>query len=99
MAREFAKAFYKSRAWSECRASYAKSVGGLCEECIKYGMYVPGKVVHHRIKIDERNITNPLITLSWENLKLVCQDCHAKEHKGQAQARYCFDEEGNLSPR
>lgn len=34
MAKEFAKSFYKSKAWKRCRAMYAASVGGLCERCL-----------------------------------------------------------------
>ena len=49
MAREFAKRFYKSKAWQECRASYLKSVGGLCERCYKKGLIVPATTVHHKI--------------------------------------------------
>ena len=46
--REFARAFYQSRAWKDCREAYRKSVGGLCESCLAAGIYTPGKVVHHR---------------------------------------------------
>ena len=95
--REFAKAFYRSQAWKDCRAAYAKSVGGLCETCLKAGLYVPGKVVHHRTALTPDNIHDPSVTLNWANLKLVCQDCHAKEHKGPG--RYWFDAEGNVHER
>ena len=95
MAREFAKAFYKSDAWRSCRASYIKSVAGLCEECLARGLYTPGKVVHHKQHITPENINDPSITLSWTNLKLLCQNCHAKEHRSEAE-RYRFDENGNI---
>lgn len=95
--REFARDFYRSQAWRDCRAAYARSVGGLCETCLKAGLYVPGKVVHHRQPLTPDNIHDPAVTLSWGNLKLVCQDCHAKEHK--AQDRYWFDDEGNVHER
>lgn len=96
MAKDYAKQFYKSTAWKECRMAYIKSVGGLCEECLKHGIYTPGKIVHHKIPLTEENINDPSITLSWDNFKLVCQDCHAKEHA--AECRYSFDEFGGVVP-
>ena len=96
MAREFAKAFYKSRAWRDCRDAYAASKAFLCEECLKKGMYVPGKIVHHRVHLSPENISDPNVTLNWKNLKLVCQDCHAREHV--TLKRYAWDSDGNLVP-
>ena len=98
MAKEFAKQFYKSQAWQDCRIAYSKSVGGLCEDCIEKGIYTPGKVVHHKTSLTPENILNPDISLGWNNLRLVCQDCHAKEHKKKAERRYFIDEAGNILP-
>lgn len=98
MAKAFAKAFYNSRAWKDGSKAYAKSVGNLCEACLKQGFYTPGKVVHHIIALTPDNINNPAITLGWDNLRLVCQDCHAKEHTRPKEIRYSFDESGNLAP-
>ena len=92
----YAKHFYKSKAWKDCRDGYTRSVGGLCEDCLAKGIYTPGKVVHHKNHITPENITDPRITLNWSNLKLVCQDCHAKEHSNEPDARYTFDERGRL---
>lgn len=39
-----------------------------------------GRVVHHKIHLNSKNIFNPNITMSFENLELLCQDCHNKEH-------------------
>lgn len=99
MAREFAKAFYKSKAWQNCRSAYIKSVGGLCEDCLACGIYTPAKVVHHIECITPENINNPRITLDFNNLKAVCQDCHALEHKRKTQNRYIIDENGNIFQR
>ena len=96
MARDFAKGFYKSRAWIDTREAYAKSVGGLCELCLKRGIYTPGTVVHHKVHLTPENINDPEISLSWNNLMLVCQDCHAKIHAGKAERRYKVDELGRV---
>ena len=93
--KDFAKSFYKSKAWQRCRAGYVKSVGGLCEDCLKKGIYTPGEIVHHKIHLTPENINDPNISLNWGNLKLVCRECHALEHK-DSDARYLFDELGRV---
>ena len=90
--REFAKLFYTSEAWAKNRKAYAKSVGGLCERCLTKGLYTPGKVVHHKIHLSPDNITDPNITMGWDNLQLLCQDCHAAVHRREK--RWHFDKDG-----
>lgn len=94
--REFAKRFYTSKAWKQCRASYIAKVYGLCERC-----QAGGKIVHHKIYLNESNIDDPNITLSHDNLELVCHDCHNREHLGAASLTadgLMFDENGQLVP-
>lgn len=98
MAREFAKAFYKSKAWQDCRASYIKSVGGLCERCLAKGLIKPATLVHHKCYIDEQSIHDPSVTLNWDNLEALCQDCHNEEHHA-SQKRYKVDEFGRVKIR
>lgn len=94
---EYAERFYKSKAWQACRLAYAKSVGGLCEQCLKNGQYNPGVIVHHKIAITPENIKDPWITMDFNNLELLCRDCHAAQHsRGK---RYRVDELGRVSPR
>ena len=80
MAREFAKPFYNSKKWEKCRASFILSKNGLCERCLSNDKYVPGEEVHHKIYLTPENINDPEITLSFENLELLCSSCHSKEH-------------------
>jgi 5-methylcytosine-specific restriction endonuclease McrA len=96
MAREFAKKFYGSRAWKSCRKAYKKSVGGLCERCLAKGLIVPATIVHHKIYIDEKNINNPAVSLNWDNLEALCEQCHADEHEKNAK-RYKVDEFGRVT--
>ena len=95
MARDFAKAFYRSKAWEICRAGYISYRRGLCEDCLANGIYTPGDTVHHIIELTPDNINDPEISLSWDNLRLVCRDCHAKEHKRDIK-RYKIDELGRV---
>lgn len=95
MAREFARQFYSSEAWNQCRSGYKKSVGGLCEHCLAKGQYVPGEIVHHKIHITPQNISRPEIVLDWNNLELLCRECHAEMH-GRKKKRFKVDEMGRV---
>lgn len=97
MAREFAKAFYSSKAWQECREEYARSKRYLCENCLSKGLYTPGEIVHHIAELDPDNINDPNITLNFDNLRLVCRKCHAEEH-GKPR-RYFVLEDGRVIAR
>lgn len=96
MAKDYATTFYKGRAWEQCRKSYL-SMNNLCERCLKKNAYVPAKIVHHKTYITPDNITNPDITLNFNNLEALCQDCHNAEHHRE-KASYYFDNEGNIIP-
>lgn len=85
----WAETFYNSPAWKQTRSAYAKSVVHLCERCGR-----PGVIVHHKIPLTPENVTDPDITLNWENLQLLCRDCHAAVHKPQK--RYTVDELGRV---
>lgn len=96
--KEYAKEFYSSTRWKHTREAYAKSVGGLCERCLKKGQYKAGEVVHHIKHITPNNIDNPDITLNWNNLQLLCTQCHAEVHSNSTQLRrYKVDEMGRVT--
>ena len=92
---DFAERFYKSRPWQDCRNAYAKSVGGLCECCMRQGVYKAGEIVHHKIHLTPDNINDPNITLNWDNLELLCRECHASMHDNRRR-RYKLDELGRV---
>ncbi|WP_297634747.1 HNH endonuclease signature motif containing protein [uncultured Clostridium sp.] len=107
MAREFAKKFYNSKKWKECREEIFNKYFGLCAECGK-----PGEEVHHIEFITPLNIDNPEIVLGHNNLILLCKDCHFDKHRGTnplaksfknkkklaTSNGYYFDKAGNLLP-
>lgn len=115
MAKQFARQFYSSKAWQECRNEYAKRAHHLCENCLRKGIYKPGKIVHHIIEIDPVNINNPEVALSFDNLELLCRECHAEVHdqhggrwdkvnarrraERDARNRYRVDENGKVSAK
>ena len=103
MAREFAKGFYNSKQWKQCRAAYIKyrqSVdGGMCETCHQK----PGYIVHHKTELSPDNINNPDITLSFSNLKYDVHVCHNKENPKEDNSetvrnRYTFTADGDVIP-
>ena len=98
--KEYAKEFYKSRAWKNCRETYLKSVGGLCEECLKYGKIAPAEEVHHKQHINKNNINDPAVTLSAKNLQALCRSCHRLAHsRSKAHRRYTIDEYGRVTAK
>lgn len=78
--RAWAYNFYISPQWVACRKAYAKSKGLLCERCAAAGLVVPGEEVHHKIKLTPDNINDPSIALNWDNLEVLCKQCHLAEH-------------------
>ena len=94
MAKEYAKAFYKSKEWIRCRDNYKRMKCYICERC---GETKDIMIVHHKIYITPQNINNPDITLNYDYLELLCQDCHNKEHhKDKTERRYEVDEQGRV---
>lgn len=102
MAKAFAKGFYKSKKWQNCRQSFIAERmlvdGGLCQLCKERH----GFIVHHKIMINESNINNPDVTLNHDNLLYVCKKCHddlpGHGIGGCEPKKYFFDESGMLRP-
>ena len=90
----WAKSFYLSAAWEKTRAAYLMSQDYICERCGQ-----PAKIVHHKRWLNRENINDISVTLCWDNLEALCQDCHNKEHhKQERHKRYRFDENGGILP-
>ena len=92
------RAFYRSKAWLNCRTEYLASVGGLCERCEAKGIIRPARIVHHKEYISLDNITDPSVLLSFDNLEALCFDCHNAEHF-KSRKRYKVDEYGRVISR
>lgn len=96
--KEFAKHFYCTQRWKDCRDSYMQSKFGLCERCLSNGVMRPAELVHHKIELTPDNIDNPEITLSHDNLMALCRSCHAEIH-GYVKKRYKVLPNGNVEVR
>ena len=86
--------FYSTRAWRKCRAAFITDRGGLCERCLAKGLIVPGYEAHHKIKLTHESINDPNVALNWDNLELLCKDCHMQEHRPK---RWRCDELGHVT--
>ena len=94
MAKDFAAGFYHSKAWQTVREYIYQKQHGICERCGR-----PGEIVHHKEYLTPETINNPAITLGEDNLELLCQDCHNKEHMRTNTAcvdGVMFDRQGDL---
>ncbi len=93
MAREFAKKFYKSKAWKDIRELVFNEANGICEKCGE-----PGEEVHHKIWLSHNNINDIEITLGRDNLILLCKNCHINIHRKVSSTKdeYKFNENGEL---
>lgn len=96
MAQEWAKYFYASKTWEDCRLAFLQSKFFICERCGG-----AATIAHHKTYLKQSNINNPDVSLNWDNLEALCHDCHNKEHIGKNSATredVMFDEHGNLVP-
>lgn len=80
--------FYGSKKWQKIRNAYRIYRHGLCERCGQ-----PGEIVHHKSYINTSNIYEPETTINFDNLELLCRDCHNKEHFAT------FNQDGEIKPK
>ena len=83
MAKDYARPFYDSKGVAQdARGLFAKPA--LYLRTLRWGA---ASVVHHIRYIKPWNVNDPDITLNWDNLKAVCEKCHAEEHSQDMKAR------------
>ncbi|MDR0223279.1 MAG: HNH endonuclease [Oscillospiraceae bacterium] len=97
----WAEKFYKSLTWQKCRESFLSSRNFFCERCAKKKTLRTAVIAHHKRPLTPKNINDPFITLSPDNLQALCKDCHRRAHtRGRkAKSRYSFDERGEIYER
>lgn len=103
MAKEWTNGFYTSKEWRKTRDTYYRIQCGRCERCMAEVLagvrrvedINPGIIVHHKKELTPENINDPAVALSFDNLELLCDEHHNRQHKAKAK-RYTFDAKGNL---
>ena len=61
-----------------------------CERCGK-----PAQICHHKKYLDDVNVHDPSVALSFDNLEALCIDCHNAEH-GLRHDVALFDDAGEI---
>lgn len=90
--------FYKTQAWRRARDAYIKQRvridGGICEVCHRE----LGKVVHHKIWLNDTNCNDPDVSLNPGNFRYECQTCHNQEKNPEVSGnqRYRFGPDGEI---
>ena len=97
MAKEWTNGFYTSKEWRKTRDAYYRIQCGRCERCMAEVLagarrvedINPGIIVHHKKELTPENINDPAAALSFDNLELLCDEHHNRQHKPlwQKQAR------------
>lgn len=98
MAKEWTNGFYTSKEWRKTRDAYYRFQCGRCERCMAEVLagarrvedINPGIIVHHKKELTPENINDPAVALSFDNLELLCDEHHNRQHKAKAK-RYTFD--------
>lgn len=84
--------FYNSKKWKQVSTAYMTSRSYICERCGR-----PATICHHRKHLDGNNVNDLKISLGFDNLEALCQDCHNKEHFASHQlSTALFDRDGNM---
>lgn len=94
MAQAWAEWFYNSIAWIKCRLAFLTSKFFICERCSG-----AATIAHHKEYLTPENINDPSVTLNWDNLESLCQDCHNREHMSKyspLRDDVMFDARGDL---
>lgn len=106
MARDFARALYKSKKWEKlrlCCMTRPVQMGDgrvcpplMCERCFeRTGRLIPAEIAHHKKFVTPENIGDPEVTLNADNIMRVCRDCHARIHyPNDYRPRIVFDTQG-----
>lgn len=92
---EKAKKFYNSTKWKRTKNAYKASKFGICERCEKPN----AEIVHHKEYLNDVRLDDADYTLNFQNLELLCIDCHNREHFEKYSPTVegtKFDENGNL---
>lgn len=72
---------YKDKRFIKARRIVIQRDKGLCQHCLKEGIYRKGTEVHHIVMLNEKNQHNEVIAFGTDNLILLCKNCHNDAHE------------------
>jgi 5-methylcytosine-specific restriction endonuclease McrA len=69
--------------WKLLRAQVFRRTNGLCELCLKEGIYKPGVDVHHIRPVEQAKTVQEMERLAYNpaNCQLLCVEHHIKVHQ------------------
>lgn len=74
------QAFYASDAWVNFRLTLIAERGNKCQRCGKIIAKSIEIIGHHKTELTPENVNDNMISLSPNNVDLVCHDCHDEIH-------------------
>lgn len=75
------KSFYASEAWQRFRAAVIAERGPICETCGRIiDNPVECEIDHYPIELTPENVSDVMISLNPDNVKVRDHDCHNKRH-------------------
>jgi len=72
--------FYSSKEWQNFRKVIMAERGMICEECGKLAYKEYDITIHHIKELTPENVSDVMVSLNPENVKLVHHACHNKIH-------------------
>ena len=84
--------FYNSSKWKELRKLKFADANGLCENCLLKGIVKAGVDVHHLVEISKDWSKR----LDYDNLVLLCKDCHNEIHERESPLQKFLKEFDNI---
>lgn len=72
------QSFYASKVWINLKQLLYFERGCKCEECSKFITKSIDAIGHHKNELTPENVSDVMISLNPENIKIVCFDCHNK---------------------
>ncbi|WP_416149488.1 HNH endonuclease [Salipaludibacillus sp. HK11] len=75
------KSFYASDEWITLRLLLISERGNKCSRCNRVIARSKELIGHHIKELTPENVKDHNISLNPDNIKIVCFDCHNKEHK------------------
>ena len=73
--------FYCTQEWRDLSYNSKIAAGGKCSRCGYIADKMSELIGHHKIELTEDNVDDPNISLNPENIEVICQQCHNKEHR------------------
>ena len=73
--------FYTGKEWRSLCWLLRLKANNRCQRCNAEILDIKYLIGHHKIELTPDNIHNPSIALNPDNIEMICQTCHNKEHR------------------